>query len=169
MGAQIGAFFGLALVIISSIIAIFVGIWWGATLLNALAYLLLVYVILAMLSTRPKHHLLAVALGLRFRPVFNRYHLFIRTPGASTLYAGAMNALRLALVVFGGLAAWNAYWLLAATSAAYYAITSFLLPRLDPITHLEPAATRGNEFAQQELADLGRVRGLHDSIMKIPE
>lgn len=168
MGGSIGAIPGWVFVAVSAVVGFAAGLWWGAAVLNAVAYVYLAYVLLMLLLTKPKNNLLLVSLGPLLRPTFNRYHLFIRFPGASTMYAGMMNVIRLALLVWAGLAVWQGHYGLAVASGAYFVITAFFVTRLDPLAHFHAAAARGNAVARLELANIDRARSLYESIMAIP-
>jgi hypothetical protein len=167
MGAPIGSVLGLAMVAISILIGLFAGAFWGATALNAIAYLFFCYVLVLLYVTRPTNMLLIASLRPADRGAFAAYHLFIRFPGASTLYSGLLNLLRLALIVWGGIAAWNGHYVVAGISFAYFAITSLYVARLDPFTYMRVAAAKGNEVAIDQLASIERVQHRYRQIVEI--
>jgi hypothetical protein len=159
MGARIGALFGVVLIVVSIIVGLFGGLVAGAGLLCVLAYFLFVLVVLTMLFTRtPKDAPLMLSLRPDDRMVLKMFNLFIITPGAATLYAGLINILRMALIVWGAICLWKgAYWW-GGFSLGYFAITSFHVPRLDPFAYLGPRAAEGHPFSIERLEAIERIR-----------
>lgn len=165
MGAQIGAMFALVLTALSAIVGVFAGAWWGAAVLSALAYLFLFYVILTVVLTRfSPTSLLMVSLRPADRQVAQMFHLFLLTPGASTLYAGLMNVLRFALVVWGIICFFKGYYVLGGTAVAYFVVTTWHSVRLDPYAYLGPRAAKGHAFSIDQLAALERIQARREQL-----
>lgn len=158
MGAQIGAMFGLLLVAVSVAVGLIFGHTAGAGSLCVIAYLCFAFVALGMftIKVRPESPFARSLLPMD-RQVLSMFGLFILTPGAATMYAGLLNVLRMALVVWGAICLWKGTYWWGGFSLGFFAVTSYHVPRLDPYAYLGPRAAKGHEFSRGQLAAIERI------------
>jgi hypothetical protein len=167
MGAPIGGILGIIFALVSVVVGLFAGVFWGATTLNVIAYLILLWVVIAIHFTAPQSKMLLTILGPHLRPPFKAYHLYIRFPAACTLLCGIINVLRIALFVWGAVAAWQGHYVLAGVSIAYSLATALYVTRLDPNAFFAGPASKGHSVARDQLADIERIRDLYENLSAI--
>jgi hypothetical protein len=168
LGAHIGAVIGLILAAASAVVGLIAGAWWGALVLCIMAYLIFSWIILTVVVTRlSSTSLLMVSLTPTDRQVAQMFHLYLITPSASTLYAGLLNVLRFALIVWGVICVLKGQYVLAGVSVVYFGATAWHTVRLDPYAYLSPRAAKGHAFSVDQLAALERIQRRRDQIQAV--
>ena len=157
MGVFVGNFLGL-IVVLSA-----VGFGYGSLEKASLIYLGIAYGLWLMflitdLATRPKEEApFCQTLEMQERMVYRRYHTAIDFPLAGHVYAGLLNFLRVAGLIWAGLCAWKGLYAEAAGAFLLFIMTASLIHRNNPWMFLGQQANKGHPRAQAELALLQQV------------
>lgn len=168
MGAPIGTAVGFAGIVLSIIVGLIWGVFWGSTFLCVLAYMAFAFVIGVTASVRmPNQSFFMASLLPKDRQVAKMFSLFVYTPGAATLYAGLLNILRFALIVWSAICFYNEYYVLGWIAVAFFILTAWHVVRLDPVAHLGPRAAKGHAFSADQLTSLQRIRERAEDIAAI--
>jgi hypothetical protein len=157
MGVFVGNFLGLIAVLAA------VALGYGSLEKSSLIYLGIAYglwlIFLIMdLANRPKENApFCQTLELPERMVYRRYHTAIDFPLAGHVYAGLLNFLRVAGLVWSGLCAWKGFYGEAAGAFLLFIVTASLIHRNNPWMFLGQQAGKGHPRAQAELGLLKQV------------
>lgn len=154
MGLFVGNFLGLIFILAA------VGIGYDSLetttrLYLGISYSLWLIFFLTNLKTRPRLDSdFCKALEADVRPVYRRYHVAIDHPMAGQVYAGILNFLRVAGLVFSGLSAWKGFYVEAGGSFLFFLVSASLIHRNNPWLFLGHQAGRNNTRALTELSVL---------------
>ena len=86
--------------------------------------------------------------------LYRHYHTAIDFPLPGQVYAGILNFLRVAGLVYGGLALWRELYVEAGFSVLFFLITASLIHRNNPWFFLGQRAEKGHARAKLELQGL---------------
>lgn len=157
MGVFVGNFLGLITVLIA------VGVGYGSLVTStevflAIAYGLWLVFLITHLATRPKiDSPFCRTLESEEQGAYRRYHDAIDFPLAGHVYAGWLNFLRVAGLVYAALCAWKGSYELAGAAVMLFLVTASLIHRNNPGYYLGRQAAQGRAKAITELALFNRV------------
>ena len=157
MGLLVGNFLGLVLILIG------VGLGYDSLQLTSRLYLgtsygLWLLFLVANLTSRPKQDSdFCKTLTADAVSVYRRYHVAIDHPMAGQVYAGILNFLRVAGLVFTGLAIWKGFYIEAGACFLFFLVSASLIHRNNPWLFLGHQAGRSNERALRELDELKKL------------
>lgn len=157
MGVFVGNFLGLLVVLIA------VGLGYDSLETASIWFLGIAYglwlLFLVMdISTRPRFDApFCLKLESNERMAYRRYHVAIDFPLAGQVYAGLLNFLRVAGLVWAGLCAWKGLYALAGGSVFLFIATANLIHRNNPWFFLGQGSSKGKPRAQAELSLLQRL------------
>lgn len=164
MGIFVGNFLGLLAVLAA------VGFGYESLTLSSYLYLGIAYglwlIFLIMdLATRPKVDApFCRELASNEQVIYRRYHVAIDFPMAGQVYAGLLNFLRVAGLVWAGLCVWKEQYELAGGALVLFIVTASLIHRNNPWLFLGQQASKGQLKAQAELAQLQQLLELRHGI-----
>lgn len=158
MGGPIGGFLSIVLTVVAAIVALIFGIWWGTLILCVMAYVLFIIAALSCWMLKPPANSpWYLMLSPHDKEVALMFGLFVMAPGAATMWCGAINVFRMALVVFGAICLYKGLYWLGGLSLVYFAVTSWHVVRLDPFAFVGPQAAKGNAFSIAQIEALRRI------------
>lgn len=157
MGIFVGNFLGLVAVLVAVGFG-YQSLEFSTYLFLGIAYSLWGIFLVMDFATRPRTDTpFCRVLASNERTVYRRYHVAIDFPLAGQVYAGLLNFLRVAGLVWAGLCAWKGFYELAGGAVALFIVTASLIHRNDPWLFLGQRANKGHLKSQAELAELQRL------------
>ena len=157
MGLLVGNFLGLVLILIG------VALGYDSLQLTSRLYLgtsygLWLLFLVTNLTSRPRQDSdFCKTLTADAVSVYRRYHVAIDHPMAGQVYAGILNFLRVAGLVFTGLAIWKGFYIEAGACFLVFLVSASLIHRNNPWLFLGHQAGRSNERALRELDELKKL------------
>ncbi len=157
-GNLVGNFLGLVVILVLGIVT------WHSTPTGTVVFLMVAYAVWLLLYiadfvTRPSREVpLASLLSDAEFSVYRSYYTFLWAPGAGQLFSAFLNLLRLAGLIWAGLAFWKGNAWVGGGLIAYFFVVGSLCLRFDPIRYLGGPATSGHDVAQAQLALLQSVQ-----------
>ena len=166
MGVFVGNFLGLIVVLTA------VGFGYGSLEKASLIYLGIAYGLWLMflitdLATRPKEDApFCQTLEMQERMVYRRYHTAIDFPLAGHVYAGLLNFLRVAGLIWAGLCAWKGFYAEAAGAFLLFIVTASLIHRNNPWMFLGQQANVVGMDANPKRVDVPSSNGLSGHLVR---
>ena len=158
MGTMLGNFLGLILVAIAAGFG-FASFEASAIAFTALAYLAWVLVISGHYIMRPpKDAPICQMFNASEVKAYRTYHSYLMFPGGAEAYSAALNLLRIAGFVWGGLCLWKGYYWLGAADIAYFFVSGNMILTLNPVLYMGRAALTGNDVAARDMSLLESIQ-----------
>ncbi len=89
---------------------------------------------------------------------YRAYHTALQFPGAAEAYSAALNLMRMAGFVWGGLCIWNGLFWLAGADIAFFFVSGNLILKMNPALYMGKVALTGNDVAAREMSLLESVQ-----------
>lgn len=160
MGVFVGNFLGLLVVLIAAGVG-YPSLVTSTQVFLGITYSLWLIFLIMDTATRPNAEVpFFRTLEPAEQRVYRRYHVAIDFPLAGHVYAGWLNFLRVAGLVWAGLCAWKGLYELAGASFLLFLVTASLIHRNNPWFYLGRQAAQGHAKASAELALIQRVFSL---------
>lgn len=157
MGIFVGNFLGLIVITLAVALG-YESMAKAALIYLGMAYGLWLLFLVTDFATRPKEDApFCQTLEGQERSIYRRYHVAIDFPLAGQVYAGLLNFLRVAGLVWAGLCVWKGLYAEAVGSFALFLLTASLIHRNNPWLFLGQQANKGHPRAQAELSLLKTV------------
>lgn len=160
MGVFVGNFLGLVVVLTAAGVG-YPSLVTSTLVFPGIAYGLWLIVLVIDTATRPKadSHFYR-GLEPEEQGAYRRYHEAIDFPLAGQVYAGWLNFLRVAGLIFAGLCSWKGLYELAGAAFLLFLLTASVIHRNNPWFYLGRQAAQGNAKASAQLALIQRVFSL---------
>lgn len=166
MGNMLGNIIGAVLILIAALFGCM------SLVASAIAFLAIVYgswllVLGSNMATRPNKRSTD---WLLFSPeefkAYRKYHMHLRFPGASEAYSAALNAFRIAGILWAVLCFWNGLYWYGALAALYFFVSGGLILSLSPLRYMLGPAQKGNNIAESQLKLIESVREKYELTCK---
>lgn len=158
MGTMTGNFLALILIAIAAGFG-FASFYASAIAYTIAAYLAWVFVVSSHFMMRPpKDAPFCELLTAAELKAYRTYHTYLFFPGGAETYSAALNLLRIAGFVWGGLAIWKGQYILAAADIAYFFVTGNIILKMNPPLYMGRAALTGNDVAAREMSLLESIQ-----------
>ena len=155
MGIFVGNFLGLLIVTITVAMG-YASLAKATLFFLGTAYGIWLLFWIMNITSRPKADApFCKTLGPQDLKLYRHYHTAIDFPLPGQVYAGILNFLRVAGLVYAGLAVWRELYIEAGFSILFFLLTASLIHRNNPWFFLGQRAEKGHARAQLEL------KGLH--------
>lgn len=157
MGIFVGNFLGL--IIVSVTVALgFESLAKATQFFLGTAYGIWLLFWIMNISSRPKADApFCKTLSPEDQKLYRHYHTAVDFPLPGQVYAGILNFLRVAGLVYFGLCLWRELYIEAGFSALFFLITASLIHRNNPWFFLGQRAEKGHAKAKQELQGLHQL------------
>jgi len=166
MGNMLGNIIGTVLMLIAALFG-FMSLVASVIAFLAIAYGSWLLVFGSNMATRPNERSTG---WLLFSPeefkAYRKYHMHIRFPGAAEAYSAALNAFRIAGIVWAVLCFWNGLYWYGALATLYFFVSGGLILSLSPFRYMLGPAQKGNDAAEAQLQLIESVREKYEIIVK---
>lgn len=88
---------------------------------------------------------------------YKTYNVHIRVPSAGELISTFLNLMRIAGVVYAGLAFFSEFYWEGGLAGALFFVTGSMCLRNDPVRYMSRKAGRGDDFTRYQLLNISRV------------
>jgi hypothetical protein len=166
MGNMLGNIIGAVLILIAALFGCM------SLVASAIAFLTIVYgswllVLGSNMATRPnKRSKGRLLLSPEEFKAYRKYHMHLRFPGASEAYSAALNALRIAGILWAVLCLWNGLYWYGALAVLYFFVSGGLILSLSPLRYMRGPAQKGNNIAESQLKLIESVRKQYELTSK---
>lgn len=166
MGNMMGNIIGTVLILIAALFG------FESLAASSIAFLIIAYcswllVLGSNMAMSPNQH---NAGWLLFSPeefkAYRKYQMHIRFPGAAEAYSAALNAFRIAGIVWAVLCFWNGLYWFGVFALLYFIVSGGLILTLSPLHYMLAPARKGNDVAVAQLELIESVREKHEIITK---
>ncbi|WP_041599037.1 hypothetical protein [Hahella chejuensis] len=159
MGNLLGNLLALAITVVLTIITVTSSVQVGSVAFAITAYSIWFLLFVVDFATKPPHGIpLSRLLSESEFEFYRTYHTYLFAPGAGQAFSALLNFLRLAGIVWAGLAFWKGSLWIGGALIAYIFIVGSACLRFDPITYFSRPAAAGNEIAIENLQMLQSVQ-----------
>ena len=160
MGTFLGNLIGAVLTIVAALCG-FLSAKFAGTIFVVIQYVVLAFMFIAHHTTKPTNSdSLMFVLPPALKETYADYHIFIRFPGAATMYSALINFLRLNGFIFAAAMLYFGHYILIVPLIAYFFLTSLFIVKTNPVLYMGSAAAEGNGFAYEQLKRIEMIQRL---------